>query len=30
LKQADKILGVVSPNGVDPSIIIESPQFKGQ
>ncbi len=30
LKNADKILGVVSPNGVDPSIIIESPKFKGQ
>ncbi|TFG32436.1 chromosome segregation protein SMC [Candidatus Thorarchaeota archaeon] len=30
LKHADKILGVVSPNGVEPSIIIESPRFKGQ
>lgn len=30
LKHADKILGVVSPNGVDPSIIIESPKFKAQ
>jgi len=30
LKHADKILGVVSPNGVEPSIIIESPKFKGQ
>jgi len=30
LKHADKILGVVSPNGVDPSVIIESPKFKGQ
>ncbi len=30
LKHADKILGVVSPNGVEPSIIIESPQFKAQ
>ncbi len=30
LKHADKILGVVSPNSVEPSIIIESPKFKGQ
>ncbi len=30
LKHADKILGVVSPNGMDPSIIIESPKFKSQ
>ena len=30
LKHADKILGVVSPNGVEPSIIIESPKFKRQ
>jgi chromosome segregation ATPase len=30
LKHADKILGVVSPNGVEPSIIIESPKFKAQ
>jgi len=30
LKHADKILGVVSPNGVEPSVIIESPKFKGQ
>jgi len=30
LKHADKILGVVSPNGVEPSVIIESPTFKGQ
>ena len=30
LKHADKILGVVSPNGVDPSVIIESPKFKAQ
>ncbi len=30
LKHADKILGVVSPNGVEPSVIIESPQFKAQ
>jgi chromosome segregation protein len=30
LKHADKILGVVSPNGVEPSIIIESPKFKTQ
>ena len=30
LKHADKILGIVSPNGVEPSIIIESPKFKGQ
>ncbi len=30
LKHADKILGVVSPNGVDPSVIIQSPKFKAQ
>lgn len=30
LKHADKILGIVSPNGVEPSVIIESPKFKGQ
>ncbi|MFW9960475.1 MAG: AAA family ATPase [Candidatus Thorarchaeota archaeon] len=30
LKHADKILGVVSPNGVEPSVIIDSPKFKGQ
>ncbi len=30
LKHADKILGVVSPNSVEPSVIIESPKFKGQ
>jgi len=30
LKNADKILGVVSPNGTEPSVIIESPKFKGQ
>ncbi|MHA2351562.1 MAG: AAA family ATPase [Candidatus Thorarchaeota archaeon] len=30
LKHADKILGIVSPNGVEPSIIIESPKFKAQ
>ncbi len=30
LKHADKILGVVSPNGTEPSVIIESPTFKGQ
>jgi chromosome segregation protein len=30
LKHADRILGVVSPNGVEPSVIIESPKFKGQ
>jgi chromosome segregation protein len=30
LKHADKILGVVSPNGVEPSVIIESPKFKAQ
>ena len=30
LRHADKILGVVAPNGVDPSVIIESPKFKGQ
>ncbi len=30
LKHADKLLGVVSPNGTEPSIIIESPKFKGQ
>ncbi|MHA2236399.1 MAG: CorA family divalent cation transporter, partial [Candidatus Thorarchaeota archaeon] len=30
LKHADKILGVVSPNGTDPSVIIESPTFKAQ
>jgi len=30
LKHADKILGVVSPNGVEPSVIIESPKFRGQ
>ncbi|TFG29096.1 chromosome segregation protein SMC [Candidatus Thorarchaeota archaeon] len=30
LKHADKILGVVSPNGTEPSVIIESPKFKGQ
>jgi chromosome segregation protein len=28
LKHADKILGVVSPNGVEPSVIIENPSFK--
>ncbi|MFX1481549.1 MAG: AAA family ATPase [Promethearchaeota archaeon] len=30
LKHADRILGVVAPNGVDPSVIIESPKFRGQ
>lgn len=30
LKHADKVLGVVSPNGVEPSVIIESPTFKAQ
>jgi chromosome segregation protein len=30
LKHADKILGVVSPNGVEPSVIIESPTFRAQ
>jgi chromosome segregation protein len=30
LKHADKRIGVVSPGGVEPSIIIESPQFSGQ
>jgi chromosome segregation ATPase len=30
LKHADKILGVVSPNSVEPSLIIESPKFKAQ
>ncbi len=30
LKHADKILGVVAPNGVEPSVIIESPSFKAQ
>ncbi|MFW9768438.1 MAG: hypothetical protein ACFFEM_06425, partial [Candidatus Thorarchaeota archaeon] len=30
LRHADKILGVVSPNGTDPSVIIESPKFKPQ
>ncbi|MFX1559559.1 MAG: AAA family ATPase [Promethearchaeota archaeon] len=30
LKHADKILGVVSPNGVEPSVIIESPKFRAQ
>jgi len=30
LKHADKLLGVVSPNGTEPSVIIESPKFKGQ
>jgi chromosome segregation ATPase len=30
LKHADKILGVVSPNGVEPSVVIESPTFKAQ
>jgi chromosome segregation protein len=30
LKHADKILGVVSPNGIEPSVIIESPKFKAQ
>jgi len=29
LKHADKLLGVVSPNGTEPSVIIESPKFKG-
>ncbi|MFX1542516.1 MAG: AAA family ATPase [Promethearchaeota archaeon] len=30
LKHADKRLGVVSPGGTDPSIIVESPRFSGQ
>jgi chromosome segregation protein len=30
LKHADRIIGVVAPNGVEPSVIIESPRFKGQ
>jgi chromosome segregation protein len=30
LKHADKIVGVVAPNGVEPSVIIESPRFEGQ
>ncbi len=30
LKNADKRLGVVSPGGVEPSVIIESPSFSGQ
>jgi chromosome segregation protein len=30
LKHADKRIGVVSPGGVEPSVIIESPQFSGQ
>jgi chromosome segregation protein len=30
LKHADKRVGVVSPGGVEPSVIIESPQFLGQ
>ena len=30
LKHADKILGVVAPNGVEPSVIIESPSFRAQ
>jgi chromosome segregation ATPase len=30
LKHADKIVGIVAPNGVEPSVIIESPRFKGQ
>jgi chromosome segregation protein len=30
LKHADKIVGIVAPNGVEPSVIIESPKFKGQ
>ncbi|MFX0106732.1 MAG: AAA family ATPase [Candidatus Hodarchaeota archaeon] len=29
LKHADKRIGVVSPGGVDPSVIIESPAFSG-
>jgi chromosome segregation protein len=30
LKHADKRIGVVSPSGVEPSVIIESPRFSGQ
>ncbi len=30
LKHADKRLGVVSPGGTDPSVIIESPRFAGE
>lgn len=30
LKHADRRIGVVSPNGTDPSVIIESPRFEGQ
>ncbi|MFX0056562.1 MAG: hypothetical protein ACFFAD_16660, partial [Candidatus Hermodarchaeota archaeon] len=30
LKHADKRLGVVSPGGTDPSVIVESPRFSGQ
>ncbi|TFG11286.1 chromosome segregation protein SMC [Candidatus Thorarchaeota archaeon] len=30
LKNADKRLGVVSPRGTEPSVIIESPSFSGQ
>lgn len=30
LRHADKRIGVVSPNGVEPSVIIESPSFSGE
>ncbi|MHA1928621.1 MAG: AAA family ATPase [Candidatus Thorarchaeota archaeon] len=30
LKHADKRLGVVSPSGTEPSVVIESPRFSGQ
>ncbi|MHA2070293.1 MAG: AAA family ATPase [Candidatus Thorarchaeota archaeon] len=30
LKHADKRIGVVSPGGTDPSVIVESPRFSGQ
>ncbi|MHA2140694.1 MAG: AAA family ATPase [Candidatus Thorarchaeota archaeon] len=30
LKHADKRIGVVSPGGTDPSVIVESPKFSGQ
>ena len=30
LKHADKRIGVVSPSGTDPSVIVESPRFSGQ
>lgn len=30
LRHADRRIGVVSPNGVEPSVIIEGPSFSGE